>query len=255
MSATMVEFAGLPADGSSEPVSEPTPLGKRFNSKLQAAIARAKRIAANPIRSIPKPMGFDEADPPFRDSRSAVRFEVGLEGNPPRPLSSTMIDVTSGERGFPGTDRSAMAGYIGSVLRRRGPLHYALLVVEVGRKSIDCTCGRPCCSGERHNLEWLSAVGTIAQEALDLLPVNEKRDYAYVWALLGKIFGFGKYDKFSKIASEFKLDEETVSRHSRTIHKWLRGAKAKKDEPAIEGVSQLAWQDAETDLRTWGVVG
>lgn len=251
----MVEFAGLPADGSSEPVSESTPLGKRFNSKLQAAIARAKRLAANPIRSIPKPMGFDEADPPFRDSRSAVRFEVGLEGNPPRPLSSTMIDVTSGERRFPGTDRSGMAGYIGSVLRRRGPLYYALLVVDVGRKTIPCHCSAPCCSGERHNLEWLNAVGTIAQEAVNLLPVNEKRDYAYVWAILGKIFKFGGYDKFKAIAVEFRLDEETVSRHHKVIQSWLRGAKAKKDEPAIEGVSQLAWQDAETDLRTWGVVG
>ena len=195
---------------------------------------------------------YTQAAPLFLSARTAVRFAVTREGNAPCPLASWMADATTGSRDLAGLDGAAQAGMIMNILGALGPLAVATLVADVAPRTMSCACRRPCCSGEMANAQWRNAVDRISQEAEEVTTV--RLSYALRSAIVVKLYSGKKGPDLKQIADEFHLDRHTVGRYHGEIHRWLRGAKAHKNAAAVEGIEPNAWSDAETSLRSHGIV-
>lgn len=214
-----------------------------LSHSIRLAIARATRYVD--IRLAP------EHEPLFRSAHKAVLFAVTRSGSPARPISSRMVDVTTGSRDLAGLDGAAQAGMILNVLECLGKLPVAALVADVAPRSSPCGCRRPCCSGHRVNPIWREAVDVLSYEA-GVRKVSSG-SYALRSSILLKIYS-GK-TTLKAIGDDLSLNSETVSRHHRMLYRWLKGEKAGKHSEAAEGVEPLAWREAESVLRNVGIVG
>ena len=194
---------------------------------------------------------YTDVAPLFLSAHAAIRFAVTRDGSPARPIQSRLTDASTGARDLAGLDGAAQAGMIMNILGALGPLAVATLVADVAPRSMPCTCRRSCCSGHMANAKWREAVDTIAQAATSITSTHI--GYALRSALVVKLYG-GK-TSLVEIADTMHLDRNTVSKYHGQIHRWLRGAKAHRGSPAVEGIETNAWREAETSLRHHGIVG
>lgn len=191
-------------------------------------------------------------DPPFKSAHSAVRFALGRDGSPGRPAIARMTDTRLAD-GMTGIEATAQAGMILATLRPIGPIGLAAMMLRCGPRRIPCYCRRQCCSGRKISLDWLASRDLIAQESKLCLPQNSRLSYELRAAVLDRIYS-DHGNTFAKIAKGLTLDEETVSRQHRAIHRWLLGYAA-KDGDRVFGIEELAWHEADIRLRARGIVG
>ena len=205
------------------------------------------------------PMDAAEDPAPFHSAEAALRFALSREGQPGRPLASRMTDVT-GPRNFAGLDAAAQAGMILSTVRPIGSPAFDALCAEVAPPTIPCYCRMPCCSGRRPNRIWRDAIDILAHDSGE--PILPRRVTHHMRQLiLAKIFSEKAHHRrkevtLLQIAEDLDADVDTISKHHRTLVRWLRGAPAGRDgAPPILGIVTKAWRDAEDALRDAGIVG
>ena len=191
-----------------------------------------------------------ETEPLFRSARAALIFMATCEGNPGRPLQNRMSDKTSGSD-LVGLDRPGLAGMIKGVIRLLGPLAVAVLEADVTPPTKPCSCRRACCKGQGDNHEWLCAIDEICQHMSQ--EMQNKASYSLRSALAKKIYHGG--GTIPEIAKRHGLHDNTVSNYLAEIRVWLKGCKANRNGPAVEGVDPTAWAEAETLFRNRGIVG
>lgn len=190
---------------------------------------------------------------PFRTAHDAIKFAVTRDGGVTRPPSSRMLDAMMPASDFAGQDGAAQAGMILNALEPIGRLAVSTLIASATPKTIPCECRRPCCCGHKLSSHWRTAIDTITFHAKHALPAGSKLNYGLREAIILKIYG--DPSTYKDIAESLLVDEETVSRHHRAILAWLRGAKARRNVEAIEGVEPAAWREAESILRDANIVG
>jgi hypothetical protein len=234
-----------PAD---DPPSSAKPQ-RLYTSGLQAAIHRAKRMAASGrLVRLVKPEAVDDGKPLFPTAHHAVLFAGTREGASARPIASRMVGAETGARDLAGLDGAAQAGMILNVLEGLGRVPVAALIASAVPRTIPCSCRRLCCAGYQVNRLWREAMDVLCQAAADYC----KAPYAVRWELLTKLY-IGK-GALKDIAKEAQLNEDTVGKYHKQIVRWVRGNKARNGE-SVPGLEGIAWADAETMLREVGIVG
>ncbi len=229
-------------------------------SSLRASIAQTHRPSTS-SPSTPPGETFPVFDRPlFTNSRSCIRFAYTREGAPSRPASARMLDKSlDGGGAMLRLDAAAQAGIILSVLRQLGALQLSTLVASSCPETVPCLCQRACCCGKKLFTPWHDAIATLAEGALWIslpdgaMPLRRTTYPARV-AVLVKLYA--RRLKIAEIANDLQLDADTVTKYHKIITRWLHGAKAGRNgEPPTEGVETAAWREAESLLRSTGIVG
>jgi hypothetical protein len=205
----------------------------------------------HPIPSSPPLLQLER--PVFANARDAVRFAYTREGSANRPASARMTDKTgSGGRGLGGNDGAAQAGIIVAVLRKIGPVFNAIVIADSVPPVVPCHCKRSCCVGTRMFTPWHDAIAALTLASI-LIPCRASEPLRT--DLIMKSFTRGG-PTLAKIAETHSIDPDTVTKHHRTITRWLKGAPAGKNgEEPVAGLNMRAWMDAESALHDVGITG
>lgn len=190
----------------------------------------------------------------FRSAYEALQFAFNVSAQAyDRPLMNRMADKMKGGDGLHGLDAAAQAGMIRAQVKALGKVSEAILTARFAPDSQPCTCGSPCCSKNRINIEWREAIGAVA----DHMRLTALRDCS-TDSVLRSIYVtryFTPKDKrvsMLKISKEKRIQESTAQSHYNRVAASLGGSKSNKIH--VDGLEQSAMNRLEAKLKEIGVV-
>lgn len=187
-------------------------------------------------------------DAPFGSALEALRFAFtfALGAKPNRDAVNQLSSPTkSTGRGLGGMDGAAQAGMVLSKLHECGPLPENLLIAKVAPRSIPCSCGAPCCSKARPNLQWSQAHGYVTDYCLVTVRKSSTGtrglmfNYQLNAALVLKYLG--SHQSIKEISEGAEVSLQTAHSHKKILFSLL---KSKESE---------AWQNIEQRLIVAGI--
>lgn len=191
-------------------------------------------------------------EPLFRSAHAALKFAVNFSMSPERPAmnrayrSPISDGIPSSGNGLAGLDGAAQAGIITAKMKALGEVSNAILEARVAKRTVECACRRPCCSGSMINPTWQSAINRLADEIGPLLK-GRYMCHAIRSLLVARLFGDSATLK--AIGEKYDCSEDTLQAHNARIKRWLNGQKKTAISEVVKGSEQEAWEQIETLLR------
>ncbi len=198
------------------------------------------------------------AEPLFESAHSALAFAFNFSGqNYARPMMNRMATPSSpAGKGLSGLAGAAQAGMIRAEVQSLGRITEAILIARIAQRSIPCLCRQSCCSGKKQNLEWIDAVGYLADHirstALAGCTSNGLLRREYV------IRYFTRKDNrvaLEQLADHYGIDRHTVAAHCAKVAALFSGSPARQNKAAELGLESVAMSAAEDQLRAIGMIG
>ncbi|MGN6085808.1 DNA-binding protein [Trinickia sp.] len=168
----------------------------------------------------------------FKSAFDAVRFALAYSSQ--QYGESLMAKRLRGEStgngmGLIGNDGAGQAGIIRRELWELKDLQLAVIVARAALRDTACSCGAPCCSHRRPNVEWQSAIAYMTEISRSYC--SGFSHYRVRRSIVEKVFGV-KCD-LKQIAQECDAHINTVSAHHVAVRRWIEGNK-KVGESGIE---------------------
>lgn len=212
-------------------------------------------------------------EPSFDSPRRALTFALNYELKMPRPAMTKMmadgkvqrIELADGSKitvavgynssrrrpeGLTGLDGAATAGFVLQVLASLPVQQQLVLIAECMRPTTPCSCGSPCCSGERRNSGWITAVRCICDHLRDeahLSRLPGKKGMSTLpdlrFMLVEKFFVPGREFTYASVAKRFNISEQTVFNHRKPVLAYLTQQQ------------RTAWRAIDEALGFAGIVG
>jgi len=155
-----------------------------------------------------------------------------------RSMMSKMASSSGDGNGLGGLDGAAQAGIIKSKTRVLGPFLEAALIVRVAIRSMPCHCLSSCCSGQKINKEWQSAMWLLTN-TLDPKITSKITHYLRVDFVIKHYF---QDVTFVDLENVYKINHQTLSKYMASISKTL-----KQNE-------QTAWAAITESLKEAGLI-
>lgn len=165
--------------------------------------------------------------PLFSSAHSALvfAFSFSCRAYYDRPIMNRMATQAIGSgKGLAGLDGAAQAGMLRAEVRALGNLHEALLIARIAPRSTPCSCGSPCCSGRRPNLEWVDAVAWLSGYARDAVLAGRVIDYRIARGCVEMYFASSL--TVTKLADRCGVSRNTVGAYLARVRKMLRDSES-----------------------------
>lgn len=172
----------------------------------------------------------------FNSAHSALIFAFNFDCQVyPRSMMSKMAGDSLGGsgKGLGGLDGAGQAGIIRAKVREVGYLGEAALIARTANRSTPCLCRSSCCSGQKVNKEWQSAMWFLAGHIQAITENRTKKDMFI--ALVMKYYGVKS--SLVDIAEANDISRDTAGTHNAATTK------------AMKSIEQAAWRSIEEKLK------
>ena len=180
-------------------------------------------------------------EPLFRNAHEALKFACNFTHGQLKPSVMALLSSKTYRRGkgLGGNDGAAQAGMIKQEIEGLGSPGRALMLARFTNPSVSCSCGVICCSGEKPNKAWVSAISDATDYAVRAL--GGISNHRLRRALVERYFG--RKATFGVIAERMGVNRDTASDQNNKIVALL----GREEEKAMNRIS--------TELKALNVTG
>lgn len=169
----------------------------------------------------------------------AFAYRFSSEQYPESPMGKNLKSAAiGGGRGLGGLDGAGQAGYIQAAVERLPPMARACIVARYAPKAEPCTCGKPCCAGEKVAQAYREAMATLRDWSFAAAPAGVDRPTRE--AILAAYF-----DRAVKLSNEFERRKVPRSTGFDAKKKIWDALKTLETEAQNAVTKELSWLFAE----------
>lgn len=196
-------------------------------------------------------------EPLFKSAHDALLFAFNFSDQQyERPLMNRMADDPIGHvsKGLSGMDGAGQAAMVFNQLEHMPALYQYIVFASYAPRSIECTCGRPCCVGHKPNEFWQACIREIEEAAITQALPGCISHRVLRRGIVQREFG-DKRIVLADLAEKAGVDKNTATNHSVRVRFWLNGSPARKGQDEILGVRTKASRMIEGILEEKGLIG
>jgi hypothetical protein len=165
----------------------------------------------------------------------AFAFNFSSQQYPVSPMGRLLKGANiGGGKGLGGLDGSAQAAYILAAVERMPPMARACIAARYAPKAEPCTCGKPCCAGEKVSQAYREAMAAILHWSFEKAPAGV--DSATRAAILAAYF-----DRSVSLTREFERRKVPRSTGFDAKKKIWDALKTLETEAQNAVTGELAW--------------